>query len=305
MERFLPIAGLLAISLALFFLAAGAQAWACYRVPPHIYLERLEPELRWRVRAGTICASEMQLMNPTQMQGNVRGIVSLRSMVIAERPTHGIVGLYPIENRFAYQAAEQFVGADKFTLKISYDINGVVDERNVIVDVDVFGSSEPSPADRKPDAAPSSPSPSALAKQTVIEFSYDRTADELRPNPRREATARLEYNVVLSNDNKVTETLVRTSGAATDNKAMETALGQKNADVVWRVASGNRLIRVEEGPQQTETVVIALTPPDRCRAAVKFKLKPGFGEYAFPAIPNKEIGYFSNPLVHNVSCAIH
>ena len=138
----------------------------------------------------------------------------------------------------------------------------------------------------------------ATEKVTTIDVNYDSVMDQVRPQIKTGVAAHRSFEVSLSTTGKIVE-----SGRLGD-PVNEQRLGRDDADVSWRVASANKLIRIQRNPQSIRTIAITILPGNSCQSEAVEQLKPGFSEYMFVGGANHELRYYSRYQITNASCSI-
>jgi hypothetical protein len=150
--------------------------------------------------------------------------------------------------------------------------------------------------------------PATAADETTIDLTYDSVMDMVRPEVHPGIAVHHNLKIVLSGNNKVSESRNRnTKNYSDSNSAMQvlSSSGDDTSYSTWRVAPGNRLIRLQHDPQSTRTMTVTLVSGNSCHLEVVDHLKPGFQEYAFLRISVHALGYFTNYHVTSTSCSIH
>jgi hypothetical protein len=149
----------------------------------------------------------------------------------------------------------------------------------------------------------------AAAGQTTIDLTYESVMDMVRPEVHPGVKVHHSLEVILSEDNQVSETHNRNANGLSDKFARQQALGSGDAqgsyEPVWHVVSKDELVRIQNEPQSTRTITVTLTSPTTCSVAVKDELKPGFAEYAFPRIGQHTTAYVTGYAIVGSTCAIH
>jgi hypothetical protein len=150
--------------------------------------------------------------------------------------------------------------------------------------------------------------PATAADETTIDLTYDSVMDMVRPEVHPGIAVHHNLKIVLSGNNKVSESRNRNTKSYSDsNSAMQvlSSSGDDTSYSTWRVSPGNRLIRLQHDPQSTRTMTVTLVSGNSCHLEVVDHLKPGFQEYAFLRISVHALGYFTNYHVTSTSCSIH
>jgi hypothetical protein len=149
----------------------------------------------------------------------------------------------------------------------------------------------------------------AAAGQTTIDLTYESVMDMVRPDVHPGVKVHHNLQVILSEDNQVSETHNRNASGLSDKFARQQALGSGDAqgsfEPVWHVVSKDELVRIQNEPQSTRTITVTLTSSTTCSIAVKDELKPGYAEYAFPRIGQHALAYFTGYQIVGSTCAIH
>jgi hypothetical protein len=145
----------------------------------------------------------------------------------------------------------------------------------------------------------------AKAADTQIHAEYTLVYDRLRPDPFKDIHSRISFDVTLSGENTVSETVSRASGSLADQQKATRILGQGNSDgtVIWTVLGPDKLQRVVEQPQNVSTMTIAVTGTN-CTLEVENKLKPGFKEFKWRQMRNGQMGFFTQPKITETKCSI-
>jgi hypothetical protein len=142
------------------------------------------------------------------------------------------------------------------------------------------------------------------AKQTDIVFSFDAVEDMVRPESKAGISVHHDYKITLLPDGRVEEAQSWQRSNTPNGSDKRTAqLGKTRPSYLWRVLSGNKLVRAEAFPQSSRFVTISLISENKCVAEVKEELKPGFKEFAYGGGDDKR--YFSRYEITNTSCEIH
>jgi hypothetical protein len=144
------------------------------------------------------------------------------------------------------------------------------------------------------------------AKQTQITVKFSGTEDMIRPYVRNNIAFHHEFAITLSSRNQVSEHHVWGGGVSDYGETFgrpQDIAGVLPYHVVWHILPGNRLERINDGPQSRETIEISISDSG-CTAAVAETLKPGFGEFKLESWKNNEVHYFSRREVDSVSCSI-
>jgi len=152
-----------------------------------------------------------------------------------------------------------------------------------------------------------SPSPIHAASTTVIDLTYDSLMDMVRPEVHPGLAVHHNLQVTVSGGSDIAEQRDRSARQYRDQNAMTQVLGSTGDEgsyASWRVASDGRLVRTQDDPQSTRTMIVTLLPGNTCRLDVTDQLKPGFTEYAFLRISTHTIGYFSSYRVTRTTCAM-
>ncbi len=150
--------------------------------------------------------------------------------------------------------------------------------------------------------------PGDAAANTVIDLTYDSVMDMVRPEVRPGIAVHHNLQITVSGAGNLSEGRNRSAGPYQDRNAMMQVLSSSGDDATyasWRAAPDGRLVRVQNDPQSTRTMIVTFLPGNTCRLEVADQLKPGFSEYAFLRISTHTIGYFSTYRVTRTSCAIH
>lgn len=150
--------------------------------------------------------------------------------------------------------------------------------------------------------------PAAAQGNMVIDLTYDSVMDMVRPEVRPGIKVHHNLQVTVSGHNALSENRNRSAGAYSDRNAMMQVLGSTGDDLSyasWQVAADGRLVRTQNDPQSTRTMIVTFLPENRCRLDVSDQLKPGFKEYAFLRVSTHTLGYFSTYVVTSTTCTIH
>ncbi len=154
----------------------------------------------------------------------------------------------------------------------------------------------------------SCPMPANAAETMVIDLTYDAVMDMVRPEVRPGLVVHHNLHIAVSGSGALSENRDRNIKEWEDRNATTQApgnAGQGGAYVSWKVATDGRLVRTQNDPQSTRTMIVTLMPGNSCRLEVADQLKPGFTEYAFLRVSTHTLGYFSSYRVISTSCNIH
>jgi hypothetical protein len=145
------------------------------------------------------------------------------------------------------------------------------------------------------------------AAPMVVDLTYDSVMDMVRPEMRSNLHVHHNLSVTIAAAGGLAENRNRSIGDLFDKNATVQELGSTGprADyVAWHVAPDGKLVRLEQDPQSTRTMIVTLLPGKQCRLDVSDQLKPGFTEYSFLRVASRSYGYFSTYRVVATSCAI-
>jgi hypothetical protein len=150
--------------------------------------------------------------------------------------------------------------------------------------------------------------PAAAQGNIAIDLTYDSVMDMVRPEVRPGIKVHHKLQVTVSGHNALSEDRNRSAGRYSDRNAMMQVLGSSGDEssyASWQVAPDGRMVRTQNDPQSTRTMIVTLLPGNRCRLDVSDQLKPGYSEYAFLRISTHTLGYFSTYAVTGTTCTIH
>jgi hypothetical protein len=145
------------------------------------------------------------------------------------------------------------------------------------------------------------------APPMVIALTYDSVMDMVRPEMHPNLHVHHNLSVTISAGGGLAENRNRSIDYLFDKNATVQELGPPGptADyVAWHVAPDGKLVRIQQDPQSTRTMIVTLLPGKQCRLDVSDQLKPGFSEYSFLRVASHSYGYFSTYRVVATSCAI-
>jgi hypothetical protein len=151
-------------------------------------------------------------------------------------------------------------------------------------------------------------SPANAAETMIIDLTYDSVMDMVRPEVHLGLVVHHNLHIAVWGNGALSENRDRNIRELEDRNATTQApgnAGQAGAYVSWKVATDGRLVRTQDDPQSTRTMIVTLMPGNSCRLEVMDQLKPGFIEYAFLRISTHTLGYFSSYRVISTSCNIH
>jgi hypothetical protein len=140
-----------------------------------------------------------------------------------------------------------------------------------------------------------------------ITISFMASEDMIRPRVQPNVNVHQQIVLTLSSGGRITDheewgSVIRDNGAAIGKQRSSTSAGAPR-NVVWRVLSGNRLVRILSRAQSIERIEIA-TSGDQCNATITEQLKPGFKEFDLTSSNGTEIQYFSRREIMSTSCTI-
>lgn len=139
----------------------------------------------------------------------------------------------------------------------------------------------------------------APAIAAKINVSYTMTHSRLRPDPMKDITATVRYEVNLGQSGSIKEDRKRTAGSLADAESQNRKLG----DGQWKVTGENQLQRTINAPQST-TVMTITTNGNSCKLDIKFMLKAGFSEYKYKRIDNGTMAFYGEPSGVSTTCNI-
>ena len=138
--------------------------------------------------------------------------------------------------------------------------------------------------------------PAAAAK---INVSYTIVHDRIRPDPLKDISSTIRYEVNLGQSGDIKEVRRRTAGAFADAENRNAKLG----DGQWQVTGDNQLQRTIDAGQST-IVMNVTTTGNSCKLDVKFVLKSRFSEYRYKRIDNGTMAFYGEPRSVSTTCTI-
>jgi hypothetical protein len=145
------------------------------------------------------------------------------------------------------------------------------------------------------------------ARSAEIVVSWVETQHRVRPTSGT-SHANKSIQLSLQGGNVISEHAVavgrrgQTSERKSDGNLGKT-IALKQSRVAWRVKDDNTLVREWDRPQHVETLEIRVTN-NSCRAAIAYRLKPGFTEYRQTIIRTGEPAYLRAVEADRMTCTV-
>jgi len=144
-------------------------------------------------------------------------------------------------------------------------------------------------------------------KPAVIDLTYDSVMDMVRPEVRPGIKVHHRLQVTISGYDRLSEHRDRSTHGYQDENRTVQVLGSADDErsyVSWKVATDGTLVREQNDPQSTRTMIVTLLPGGKCTLEVVDRLKPGFKEWEFLRISMHTMAFFSSYEVTHTSCSV-